>query len=103
MEERRISPSGRRPAACEGQNGSRHAEPLRYLEGLKPTAVFVSAERGNPYGFPHQQTLEACDRQRDDVFSTNTQWMLQFSIVNDRWHGTTVKEDNRVRGKPRQG
>lgn len=84
-------------------HGSRHAEPLRYLEWLKPTAVFVSAGRGNPYGFPHQQTLEACDSQRVDVFRTDTQGMLQFSIVNDRWHGTTVKEDDRGRGKTRQG
>ena len=84
-------------------HGSRHAEPLRYLEWLKPTAVFVSAGRGNPYGFPHQQTLEACDRQRVDVFRTDTQGMLQFRIVNDRWHGTTVKEDDLGRRKPRQG
>jgi competence protein ComEC len=75
-------------------HGSRHAEPLRYLEWLKPTAVFVSAGRGNPYGFPHLQTMEACDKQQVDVFRTDTQGMLQFSIVNDRWHGTTVKEDD---------
>lgn len=84
-------------------HGSRHAEPLRYLEWLEPTTVFVSSGRGNPYGFPHQQTLEACDRQRVDLFRTDTQGMLQFSIVNDRWHGTTVKEDDRIREKLRQG
>jgi competence protein ComEC len=84
-------------------HGSRHAETLCYLEWLKPTAVFVSAGRGNPYGFTHEQTLDACDRQRVDVFKTDTQGMLQFRIVNDRWHDTTAKEDDRVRGKPRQG
>jgi len=84
-------------------HGSRHAEPLRYLEWLKPTTVFVSAGSGNPYGFPHQQTLEACDRQRVEVFRTDTQGMLQFSIINDRWHGTTVKEDDRLKGKLQQG
>jgi competence protein ComEC len=52
-------------------HGSRHAEPLRYLEWLKPTAVFVSAGRGNPYGFPHQQTLEACNKQQVNIFRTD--------------------------------
>jgi competence protein ComEC len=75
-------------------HGSRHAEPLRYLEWLKPTTVFVSAGRGNPYGFPHQQTLKACDRHRVDLFRTDTQGMLKFSIVNDRWYGTTAKEND---------
>jgi competence protein ComEC len=84
-------------------HGSRHAEPLRYLEWLKPNVVFVSAGRGNPYGFPHQQTLEACSRQQVDLFRTDTQGMLQFSIIEDRWHGSTLKGDDRVREKPRKG
>ena len=84
-------------------HGSRHAEPLRYLKWLKPTTVFVSAGLGNPYGFPHQQTLEACNSQQVDVFRTDTQGMLQFSIVDDQWYGHTAKEDIQVKKKPGQG
>jgi competence protein ComEC len=81
-------------------HGSRHADPVRYLEWLQPKAVFLSAGRGNPYGFPHQQTLQACNRQQVEVFRTDTHGMLQFSIFNDQWHGQTTKEEDRSDRNP---
>ncbi len=45
-------------------HGSRHARPDLYLDWLQPSAAFVSSGRGNSYGFPHQQTIEACTAQQ---------------------------------------
>lgn len=72
-------------------HGSRHAEPRAYLRWLEPRLAFVSAGLRNPYGFPHQQTLDACDRQKVKVFRTDTQGMLQFRLVNNLWQDSTEK------------
>jgi len=78
-------------------HGSRHAEPAAYLNWLRPTVAFVSAGLGNPYGFPHQQTLAACNRQKVKVFRTDTQGMLQFRVVNNLWQGSTEKQEGLTR------
>lgn len=72
-------------------HGSRHADPVRYLEWLSPTMAFVSAGRGNPYGFPHQQTLDACKRQGVEIFRTDQQGMLRFYADKNSWHAHTAK------------
>jgi competence protein ComEC len=66
-------------------HGSRHSRPDFYLDRLKPSAAFVSSGRGNPYGFPHQQVIEACAERQTPLFRTDQGGMLTFRIDNDRW------------------
>lgn len=66
-------------------HGSRHARPELYLERIKPLAAFVSSGRGNPYGFPHLQTIEACSKQQIPLFRTDQQGMLTFYVNNGWW------------------
>ncbi|MCK4507320.1 MAG: DNA internalization-related competence protein ComEC/Rec2 [Desulfuromonadales bacterium] len=66
-------------------HGSRHAQPKLYLDWVKPSAAFVSAGRGNSYGFPHQQTIEACTTQQVPLFRTDLEGMLTFHMVNGQW------------------
>lgn len=72
-------------------HGSRHADPVRYLEWLDPAIAFISSGRGNPYGFPHQQTLEACNRQQVELFRTDLQGMLRFQFKENSWQAYTEK------------
>jgi competence protein ComEC len=66
-------------------HGSRHAQPKLYLDWVQPSAAFVSAGRGNSYGFPHQQTIEACTVQQIPLFRTDQEGMLTFHINNGQW------------------
>ena len=66
-------------------HGSRHSRPDLYLDRLKPSAAFVSSGRGNPYGFPHQQVIEACAERQIPLFRTDQGGMLAFRIDNGRW------------------
>jgi len=66
-------------------HGSRHARPKQYLERLQPEAAFVSSGRGNTYNFPHQQAIEACNRQQIPLFRTDQDGMLIFRIDDGRW------------------
>jgi competence protein ComEC len=80
-------------------HGSRHADPLLYLKWLKPSVAFVSAGRNNPYGFPHQQTLEACNKQEVAVFRTDQQGMLRFRVNKNSWQILTGKRVTKFTGK----
>ncbi|MDH3454268.1 MAG: hypothetical protein OEL80_03900, partial [Desulfuromonadales bacterium] len=66
-------------------HGSRHAQPDAYLDWAKPSAVFVSSGQGNPYGFPHQQAIEACEARQVPLFRTDLNGMLTFRLDNGRW------------------
>jgi competence protein ComEC len=66
-------------------HGSRHARPEMYLEQLTPATAFVSSGRGNTYNFPHQQTIEACNRYQIPLFRTDQDGMLIFRIDNGHW------------------
>ncbi len=72
-------------------HGSRHAEPERYLEWSQPSSAFVSAGRNNPYGFPHQQVLDAFTKKRIPLFRTDQDGMLTFHIKNDHWQEKSQK------------
>lgn len=73
-------------------HGSRHSQPEWYLDWIQPTAAFVSSGRGNPYGFPHQQTIEACTAQQIPLFRTDQDGMLTLRINNGRWQSQTGGE-----------
>ena len=66
-------------------HGSRHACPELYLDWAKPSAAFVSSGRGNSYGFPHQQTIEACTAQQIPLFRTDQEGLLTFRIDKGMW------------------
>lgn len=70
-------------------HGSRHSQPEWYLGWIQPTAAFVSSGRGNPYGFPHQQTIEACTAQQIPLFRTDQSGMLTLRIDNGKWQAQT--------------
>ena len=67
-------------------HGSRHARPELYLDWVQPSKAFVSSGHGNTYGFPHQQTIEACTARQIPLFRTDQEGMLTFRINNSRWH-----------------
>lgn len=66
-------------------HGSRHAAPERFLARFAPAAAFVSAGRGNPYGFPHLETTEACLKRRIPLYRTDLMGMLDFRIQGQGW------------------
>jgi competence protein ComEC len=70
-------------------HGSRHSQPEWYLDWIQPTAAFVSSGRGNPYNFPHQQTIEACTAEQTPLFRTDQDGMLALRINNGRWQSQT--------------
>ena len=71
-------------------HGSRHAQPGLYLDLMQPSTVFVSSGRGNPYGFPHQPTIDACTTRRIPLYRTDHHGMLTFRIENGRWQAQAV-------------
>lgn len=66
-------------------HGSRHARPELYLAQFSPQAAFCSSGRGNPYGFPHRQTLDACSAAQVELFRTDQAGMLTFRVVDGHW------------------
>ena len=66
-------------------HGSRHARPELYLDWVQPSEAFVSSGHGNTYGFPHQQTIEACTARQIPLFRTDQEGMLTFNLNNSRW------------------
>jgi competence protein ComEC len=70
-------------------HGSRYARPELYLDALQPAAAFVSSGRGNVYGFPHQQTIEACVSRQKPLYRTDQQGMLVFQVINGQWQSKT--------------
>lgn len=70
-------------------HGSRHAYPELYLEKIKPTVAFTSAGRGNTYGFPHHETIEACTSRQTPLFRTDREGMLTFRLHNGQWQTDT--------------
>jgi competence protein ComEC len=72
-------------------HGSRLARPQSYLDWTQPTVAFVSAGVGNPYNFPHEQTIKACDAREVPLFRTDLQGMLIFRLVDGQWHAKTEK------------
>lgn len=72
-------------------HGSRHAHPELYLDRFKPSIAFVSSGHGNPYGFPHPQTIEACSEQQVRLFRTDLEGMLTFRFQDGRWQAQVGK------------
>ena len=70
-------------------HGSRNSHPELYLDLLQPTTAFVSAGRGNSYGFPHGQTIAACVSRQVPLLRTDRSGMLTFHITGDRWQAQT--------------
>ncbi|MGK2907478.1 MAG: DNA internalization-related competence protein ComEC/Rec2 [Desulfuromonadales bacterium] len=70
-------------------HGSRHAGAEPYLDRTRPSAAFVSSGHGNPYGFPHQQVIEACSSRQIPLFRTDLDGMLTFHIDRGRWLAQT--------------
>jgi len=66
-------------------HGSRHAESEAYLDRIRPSVAFVSSGHDNPYGFPHQQVIEACNSRHIPLFRTDLDGMLTFHIDKGRW------------------
>jgi competence protein ComEC len=73
-------------------HGSRHSQPGWYLDWIQPTAAFVSSGRGNPYGFPHQQTIETCTAQQIPLFRTDQGGTLTFRIDNGKWQALAERD-----------
>ena len=70
-------------------HGSRHAAPGLLLDQLAPGMTFVSAGRFNPYGFPHAETLAACEAREVPVYRTDLQGMLTFRALPAAWQVET--------------
>jgi competence protein ComEC len=70
-------------------HGSRHAAPDLFLEEFRPSTVFASAGRGNPYGLPHIETVEACARRKIPFYRTDQMGMLRFRVHNGEWQVLT--------------
>ena len=68
-------------------HGSRHAFPDLYLEEFRPSIAFVSAGQGNPYGFPHRETIEACAKRQIPFYRTDQMGVLKFQLQNGEWQG----------------
>ena len=66
-------------------HGSRYAVPELFLEHFAPLAAFVSAGRGNPYGFPHGETAAACMRRGIPFYRTDQMGMLKFQVREGQW------------------
>lgn len=66
-------------------HGSRYAAPELFLEHFAPLAAFASAGRGNPYGFPHSETVEACTRRGIPFYRTDQMGMLKFHLQDGQW------------------
>jgi len=66
-------------------HGSRHAAPDLFLEEFRPSTVFASSGRGNPYGFPHRETVEACARRHIPFYRTDQMGMLRFRVNDGEW------------------
>ncbi len=67
-------------------HGSRHAQPEQYLDWTHPALAFVSSGRDNRYGFPHQQTIQACLSRQIPLFRTDLNGMLTFHVDNGQWY-----------------
>lgn len=72
-------------------HGSRHAQPEFYLEALQPELAFVSSGLNNVYGFPHQQTLAACNKEQLPLYRTDQRGMLTFQLSKEGWQISTGK------------
>ena len=70
-------------------HGSRHAAPDLFLEEFRPSTAFASAGRGNPYGLPHMETVEACAQRQIPFYRTDQMGMLSFRIHNGEWQVLT--------------
>jgi competence protein ComEC len=78
-------------------HGSRHAEPDILLKWLKPAISFVSAGRGNSYGFPHEEVITACHENHSQLYRTDQEGMIKFIYSMGRWQITSDKiEDARL-------
>lgn len=66
-------------------HGSRHASPELFLDRLTPSLAFVSSGFRNPYGFPHQQTVTACNARHVELFRTDQAGMLTFHLRQEHW------------------
>ena len=73
-------------------HGSRHAAPDLFLEEFRLSAAFASAGRGNSYGFPHMETIEACARRQIPFYRTDQMGMLRFRVYDGEWQVLTYKQ-----------
>ncbi len=53
-----------------GHHGSKTSSSDEFVKTVAPQIAVISAEKGNSYGFPHQQTLDTLNKYKVQIFGT---------------------------------
>ena len=72
--ERRLVREGKIPRTdvlVVGHHGSKNAASEELLEAARPKVAVISAGADNPFGHPHQETLDRLERAGATVFRTD--------------------------------
>ncbi len=65
-----------------GHHGSRTATSEAWLAAVRPTVAIISCGRNNPYGHPHQSTLDRLNAHHIEIDRTDQQGDVIFSPGN---------------------
>ena len=57
-----------------GHHGSRTASSMQFLQVAKPEYAIYMAGKGNSYGHPHQETINALREVGAEIYGTDTMW-----------------------------
>jgi competence protein ComEC len=68
-------------------HGSRHSEPQRLLEQLRPQLALVSAGAGNPMRLPHPAVVADLDRRKIRLLRTDRDGTIRCRSTGDGWRG----------------
>ncbi|MDT8441066.1 MAG: DNA internalization-related competence protein ComEC/Rec2 [Desulfuromonadales bacterium] len=75
-------------------HGSRRSQTDLFLDLLQSDIAFISSGRGNPYGFPHQETLNALTARQIPVYRTDRDGSLFFISRPEGWKASTTLAAN---------
>ncbi len=67
-------------------HGSRNACSYRFLEHVQPRTAVISAGCGNPFGFPHPETLERLRRMGCRIVRIDKSGAVQMRVSGGRLH-----------------
>ena len=60
----------RAPLLKVGHHGSKTSTSDEYVKAVAPQIAVISAEKGNSYGFPHQQVLDILNKYKVQILGT---------------------------------
>ena len=91
-------PSIRSQVLQLGHHGSSTSSSALFLSGVRPDYAVYSASADNPYGYPHEATLQNLAALGVRVFGTDVHGTVR--IVTE---GTTIRVETERQGEPKPG